>query len=41
MKVNKIKNMSKTSAKVLLFSILAVTFGFLAGCQTPPPPPPR
>ena len=34
MKVNKIKNMSKTGAKVLLFLILAVTLGFSIGCRS-------
>ena len=34
MKVNRIKNMSKTGAKVLLFLILAVTLGFSIGCRS-------
>ena len=34
MKVNKIKNMRQTGAKVLLFSILAVTLGFSMGCRS-------
>ena len=34
MKSHKIKNMSKTGAKVLLFSILAVTLGFAIGCRS-------
>ena len=34
MKVNKIKNMSKTGAKVLLFLILAVTLGLSIGCRS-------
>ena len=34
MKLNKIKNMSKTGAKVLLFLILAVTLGFSIGCRS-------
>ena len=40
MKLNRIKNMRPTGAKVLSFVILAVTLGFLAGCQNDPPPPP-
>ena len=40
MKLHKIKNMDKAGAKVSFFLILAVTFGFLAGCQSDPPPPP-
>ena len=34
MKVNKIKNRGRTGAKVLLFSILAVTLGFSIGCRS-------
>ena len=34
MKVNKIKNMSKTGAKVLLFLILAVTLGLANNCRS-------
>ena len=34
MKVNKIKNMRQTGAKVLLFSILAVTLGLSMGCRS-------
>ena len=34
MKSHKIKNMSKTGAKVLLFSILAVTLGFVSACRS-------
>ena len=34
MKLNKIKNMSKTGAKVLLFFILAVTLGFANTCRS-------
>ena len=34
MKLNKIKNMNKTGAKVLLFCILAVTLGFSMSCRS-------
>ena len=34
MKLNKIKNMSKTGAKVLLFCILAVTLGSVNACRS-------
>ena len=34
MKLNKIKTMSKTGTKVLLFLILAVTLGFSIGCRS-------